>query len=119
MNMSDAQPKELATLTGGASAAGGPVRPSGGPPVRTGGGAATVAAGTVWNNGQIVNALWSINQDKNAWMGIAGVGWQKLSNASETGLMSLNLLASHAKQLQTQINYRTESDGMVHEIYAW
>jgi hypothetical protein len=67
----------------------------------------------------MVNALWSINQDKNAWMGIVNVGWQKLSNASESGTMSLNLLASHAKALQTQINYRTENDGMVHEIYAW
>jgi hypothetical protein len=121
--MSDSRPvdlPEVGTATGG-RAAGTAARPSMAPPPGAAAARAAAAGGgaTVWNNGQTVNALWSINQDRNAWMSVAGVGWAKLSNASETGIMSLNVLASHAKQLQTQINYRQESDNMVHEIYAW
>jgi hypothetical protein len=52
-------------------------------------------------------------------MGIAGVGWVKLSYGSDSGIAALTVLASHAKALQSPINYRQESDGMVHEIYAW
>jgi hypothetical protein len=81
--------------------------------------AAAGSAGTVWNNNQTVNALWSINQDRNSWFGAAGVGWQKLSTASDTGVIALTALAAHAYQTQHIINYRTEADGMVHEIYAW
>ena len=76
-------------------------------------------AATTWSTVSNVNALWSINQDKNSWMGIAGVGWLKLSNASDTGIIALTMLASHAKQLGSGIYYRTEDDNMVHEIYAW
>lgn len=77
------------------------------------------SAGTTWNNSQLVNGLWSINQDRNSWVGVAGVGWIKLSTASDTGIIALTVLSSHAKQLQSSYNYRTEDDGMIHEIYAW
>lgn len=76
-------------------------------------------AATTWSAFSNIDALWSINQDKNSWMGVAGIGWQKLSNASDSGIVALTMLASHAKQSGSGIYYRTEDDGMVHEIYAW
>jgi hypothetical protein len=95
--------------------------PSGEPPQSAIGAAGdgTAAAGTVWNNNKTVSSLWSINQDRNSWMGVANVGWVKLSTASDSGVVALTALAAHAYQTKHIVNYRTESDGMVHEIYAW
>lgn len=78
-----------------------------------------VSSATVWNNNGIINALWSINQDKNSWIGDSQQGWKKLSNSSDSGIVSLTMLSSHAKQLGSTVHYRTEDDNMVHEMYVW
>ncbi len=93
-------------------------RPSAAPPVpsQEGAGAGGV---TAWVNGQKVNALWSINENRNSWIGVAGVGWIKLANNSDSAVVALTILGAHAKQTQGAINYRQEADGMIHEIYAW
>ncbi len=79
-----------------------------------------VAAGnaTAWGS-QTVGGLWSITEDKNAWVFVNNVGWIRLSNASESGIMSLMALSASAKETGTTFSYRQESDGMVHEIYVW
>lgn len=104
---------------GAAAAKGVPRAPTAAPPTRVVGTGLAGAVGTVWNNNQTVNALWSINEDRNSWVGIAGVGWVKLSTGSDTGVVALTTLAAHAYQTQHIINDRTEDDGMIHEIYAW
>ena len=88
-------------------------------PATASSGTAGGAAGTTWNNAANINALWSINQDKNSWVGVANVGWIKLSNASDSGIVSLTQLASHAKQMGSTVYYRQEDDGMIHEFYVW
>jgi hypothetical protein len=37
---------------------------------------------TAWQNSKKINGLWSINQDRNSWVGIEGIGWKRLSNIS-------------------------------------
>jgi len=74
---------------------------------------------TTWMNDKRINALWSINQDRNSWMGVSGVGWKKLANNSDSAIVALTALASHAKQLNCRIDYREEADGKVHEMYVW
>ena len=81
--------------------------------------AAIGAVGTNWSNCTRVSSLWSINQDRNSWVGIDSVGWQKLSYASDSGIVALTMLASHARQTGTCYVYRTEDDGMIHETYVW
>ena len=115
--MPESAPKPIETVSG--AGLGAAVAPSATPPAKLQGAAAVGGAGTVWNNNQLVNALWTINQDRNSWVAIQGVGWVKLSPGSDTGVVALTMLAAHAKQLQTPVNYRTENDGMIHEIYAW
>jgi len=114
--MPETAPKDIGAVSGTGRAA--LAAPTGTPP-RKHGVAATGRAGTVWNNSQLVNALWSINEDRNSWVGIQGVGWVKLSTNSDSGIVALSMLMAHAKQLQTIVNYRMEDDGMIHEIYAW
>jgi hypothetical protein len=120
--MANTQPKAV-KAGGGALAVGAGkgalAAPVAEPPTKFVGKGAKGSVGTVWNNNQTVNALWSINEDRNSWVGVANVGWVKLSTASDTGVVALTVLAAHAYQTQHIINYRQEDDGMVHEIYAW
>ncbi|MFG6464807.1 hypothetical protein ACG04Q_24760 [Roseateles sp. DXS20W] len=74
---------------------------------------------TAWNNGKRVSALWAMNQNRNSWVYVTGVGWKKLANNSDSAIVALTLLGAHAKQTQTNYNYRDEADGMIHETYVW
>jgi hypothetical protein len=77
------------------------------------------AVGTVWVSNKKINALWSINQDRNVWLGVAGVGWVKLANTSDSGIVAFTMLGANARQTQGNVNYRQESDNMIHEMYVW
>jgi hypothetical protein len=80
---------------------------------------AAVTAGTTWHSQKNVVNQWTINQDRNSWMGVAGIGWLKLSNASDSGCVALTMLAASALDTKASVNFRTESDGMVHEMYVF
>lgn len=79
------------------------------------------AAGGVaaWLSNQTIAWLWAINENCNSWVGVSGVGWVKLSNSSDSGIVALTILAAHAKQSNAIVNYRQEADGMIHEMYVW
>ena len=123
----DAQPRPLGeeiALAGGqqqAQAAAGVAAPSMLPPPGAGAGAGVGVAGgvTVWQPNRTVNALWSINQSRNSWVGFAGAGWTKLANNSDSAVVAMTILVSHALVTQTAVGYRTEADGMIHEMYVW
>jgi len=66
-----------------------------------------------------VGALWSINQLRNSWAYITGVGWKKLYNTSDSSITAMTMLASHARQTNSRFDYREEADQMIHEIYVW
>jgi hypothetical protein len=72
-----------------------------------------------WRTGTTVTALWSINEVRNAWMHVSGLGWRKLYNGRDGSFRALVTLASHARQTGRPINFREEADGMVYEIYSW
>lgn len=78
------------------------------------------AAGySAWQNGRKITALWSINQTRNSWASVTGLGWRKLSNKCDSGCVALSILAAHAKQVQSTVNCREETDKMIHEMYVW
>jgi hypothetical protein len=91
------------------------------PPGVEGAAAAEVDSGVTgtWRNGVTVTALWSINEVRNAWMLVQGVGWRKLYNGSDGAFTALTTLASQARQTGRSINFREETNGMVYEIYLW
>lgn len=81
---------------------------------------AAISAGiSAWQNNKQINALWSINQNRNSWVGVSGVGWKKLANNSDSAIVALTMLAAHAREKGSVVNYREESDGMVYEMYVW
>jgi len=81
--------------------------------------APTVSVTGTWQTGVTVDALWSINQVRNAFMRVVVVGWVKLYNGSDGAFTALTTLASQARQTGRPVNYRQEADGMAHEIYLW
>jgi hypothetical protein len=82
----------------------------------SGGVAASVGA---WQNTKKVDSLWTINQDRNSWVGISGIGWKKLSGPDETSISALTMLFAHARATGSTVNYRDESDALIHEVYVW
>ncbi len=75
-------------------------------------------AGTKWLSSVHITAVWSINQDRNAWVYVDTTGWVKLSNASDSGIVTLTLLATLARLTGEAVTCRQESDSMIHEIYG-
>lgn len=88
------------------------------PSLRPSAGEVTGVAAT-WQSNVHVAGLWSINQDRNCWVYLDSVGWRNLSGASESGLVSLNMLASHAHQLGSSTSCYEEDDGRISQIYVW
>lgn len=78
-----------------------------------------VAGITAWNNNKQITALWSINQNRNSWVGVSGIGWKKLANNSDSAIVALTMLSAHARDTGSVVNCRDESDGMIHEMYVW
>src|SRR3974390_1793098 len=119
--MPDTRPYQSVLTTassssGGGSAVAAPSEPTAEPPAaaQTGEDSGGIGA-TVWVNGKKINALWAIAENRNSWVGVAGVGWVKLANNSDTAVVALTILGANAKQTQGTVNYRQESDNMLHE----
>jgi hypothetical protein len=121
--MTDTRPEQdmlsasTATAGGGAAAV---AAPTAEPPAAAEGGAAAGAIGaSVWVNNKKINALWTISENRNSWVGVAGVGWVKLANNSDSAIVALTMLGANARHTQGIVNYRQEADNMLHEMYVW
>lgn len=105
--------EQIAAIAGDSAAA-----PSLTPPSIVG-----VAAGegvTVsWHTNVQIDALWSIDQTRNAFVHIVGVGWKKIFNGRDGSFQALVTLASQARQTNRPASLREEADGMIYEIYLW
>jgi len=120
--MTDTQPQDMSSLGGanGAANAAAVSAPTAEPPTAAGVGSAAGAIGaSVWVNNKKINALWSIAENRNSWVGVAGVGWVKLANNSDSAIVALTMLGANAKVTQGNVNYRQEADNMLHEMYVW
>lgn len=82
---------------------------------------ASVSSGdiTAWQNDKRINALWAINENRNVFVGVTGIGWKKLANNNDTAIVAFTMLSGSARLTQTPVNYRDEADGMIHEMYVW
>ena len=74
---------------------------------------------SIWQKNKRVIGLYSTTKDRNSWVNIDGIGWKKLKNNSNSAIVALTMICSHAFEKGSSIDYREESDGMIYEIYAW
>lgn len=70
-------------------------------------------------NDKRIASLWSISENRNSWVNIAGVGWKRLSTSSDSAVVALTIVATAGKQTQTRVDYREEADNLIHELYVW
>jgi hypothetical protein len=73
---------------------------------------------TTWHNDKKITALWSIDQNRNSWVHVAGLGWKKLADNSDSAVVALTALGTHARRTGTTVNLR-EEDGKITQIYVW
>jgi hypothetical protein len=78
----------------------------------------TAVIGT-WTTNVIVDASWSVNETRNAFLRIAGGAWKKVFDSSDAAFVALLTLATQAKQTGRPVSLREEADGLVHESYLW
>jgi hypothetical protein len=84
------------------------------------GSVAEAVSATTWHSDKRITTLWSLNQNRNSWIGTNDAGWKKLANNSDTAVVALTILAAHARDTNTRVDYREETaDNMVHEMYVW
>lgn len=109
--------EELTRMLGSNSAL---ASPTAEPPAQKAGLAAEGVTAAVWKSGH-VNALWTINQNRNTWAGFDNsIGWQKFSDVSDSAAMAFTILASNARDSQGSTSFRSDTtDNKVHEIYVW
>jgi len=105
--------EQIATIAGDSAAA-----PTLTPPSTAG--AVTADGVTVsWHTNVLIDALWSIDQTRNVFVHIVGVGWKKIFNGRDGSFQALVTLASQARQTNRPASLREEADGMIYEIYLW
>jgi hypothetical protein len=85
------------------------------PPARAEG----ASGATSWQRNRRVAAMWANDQPRNSWIYIEGGGWLHLAGASDSAVLALTILGAVARQTRAGIDYRTEADGLIHEIYVW
>lgn len=71
-----------------------------------------------WHSNKKINALWSNNGNRNVWVAIADVGWRKLADNSDSAIVALTIITSHAFQTNRAANLM-EEDGQIRQVYMW
>jgi hypothetical protein len=74
---------------------------------------------TAWHNNKRITGLWGINQNRNSWVYIEGLGWRRLAASSDSAIQALTVAAAHAREKNAPVNYREEADGLIHELYVF
>ena len=72
----------------------------------------------VWHGDKNITGLWSINQNRNVWVAIADIGWKKLADNSDSAIMAMTTILSHAFQTNRKASLR-EEEGQIRELYVW
>jgi len=71
-----------------------------------------------WQNGKKFIGLWAINENRNAWVYVDGLGWRKLANDNDNIIINFVTLAAHAKGAGSNVNFREDGD-TIKEMYVW
>ncbi|HAA27705.1 MAG TPA: peptidase [Cyanobacteria bacterium UBA11369] len=72
----------------------------------------------IWRNNVKIRGLWAINQDRNAWVYVNGLGWRKISPANDNIFFNMLVQLAAAKAGDRSVNF-LEQLGVVKQIYVW
>ena len=72
----------------------------------------------VWQNNKRIGGLWTIDQDRNAWVFVTGIGWKKVAADNDNIFFNLLTQLAMAKSGGRPVNYY-ELQGVIREVYVW
>jgi C1A family cysteine protease len=72
----------------------------------------------IWQNNKRVVGLWTIDQDRNAWACIDGIGWKRVSFDNDNVFFDMLNLLVMAKAANRPINYY-ELGGVIKQVYVF
>ena len=71
-----------------------------------------------WHSDKTITGLWSSNNNRNVYVAIADVGWKKLADNSDSAVMALTIILSHAFQTNRKASLM-EEEGQIRQVYVW
>ena len=74
-------------------------------------------ANTGWQKGKVVNGLWAVNQDRNAWVHFAGLGWRKVSPDNDNIFLDMLSQLIAAKAAARPVNFY-EDNSVIKQLYV-
>ena len=66
-----------------------------------------------WCTGRTISDLWSYEDSVGVWVLVDGIGWKRLSPASDTGHTHMTLLAGVATHDNLPVDFHEDSDGQI------
>ncbi|MGQ0839331.1 hypothetical protein [Actinokineospora sp.] len=76
--------------------------------------AAGIAAGWVLN--RTITHLWSYDATTGGWVWVDGIGWKRLSPASESGHSHMTMLATMATHDNLAVDYHEDASGRIDQM---
>jgi hypothetical protein len=76
----------------------------------------------MWQNGKTIVGLWTINENRNAWVYVSGLGWRKLAHDDDSVFDAMLNVCTTAYAGGRNVNFREVGTGgniEIHEIYSW
>jgi C1A family cysteine protease len=73
---------------------------------------------TGWQNNRRVTGLWTINQDRNAWVHVDGLGWRKISADNDNIFFNMLAQLIAAKAATRAVNFY-EENGVIKQVYVF
>ncbi len=71
---------------------------------------------TGWQTNRRVIGLWSIDQDRNAWAYVDGIGWRKIASDSDNIFFDLLVQVASAKTSNRPVNFY-QQQGVIRQVY--
>jgi hypothetical protein len=76
----------------------------------------------MWQNGKKILGLWTINENRNAWVWVDTLGWRKLAHDDDSIFTSMLAVCTTAYHANRPVNFREVGVGgniEIWEIYSW
>jgi C1A family cysteine protease len=70
-----------------------------------------------WINGKLVRGLWSIDQDRNAWVYLDGAGWRRVASDNDNIFFDQLTQLASAKNSGRPVNVYDEA-GVIRQVYV-
>jgi C1A family cysteine protease len=75
-------------------------------------------ADTGWIRGAHIAGLWTIDQDRNAWVYVVAVGWRKVSPDNDNIFLDMLSQLAAAKAAKRTVDFYQEQ-GVIKQIYVY